>query len=455
MSKIIYIFLLFIVSSYARSRSELSSALSYVKSQVHKKNKELNNINNELNNLKSNIINKQLVIPDNFEVIAYDKNNKYMGTLVSNLNFLNSIGVIFQIYPKSVIPSNHVIFYSDINYTGLFISLPIGNYYTNNITLPKKTISSVKIPEGVNVLMYLGDNFDSDYIILSTNQNNLATFNFNDKAVAIRIIPLINYEDDFRSKITIFEKSDYIGIKQNVNETSEITLKCFSSIKIQNNHALLIYYKSTLIKVITKDTSLININCNSNNKKICTQVYTFKIIDGTFPLLELYENIDFKDTQVSSINYHGNYESDLFNMNSISSIKISQDHEIQLYENKNFTGYNVILTGDVGDLRQYAFNDLMNSYKIRLKSNTDDKIELKYESQIQYLPIGTHYCNTFNQKIFNWCDNRIFKVIKFKIPNNILVQVTNSGYLWSNTVDITNDSIIELMRFDYITVSYK
>ena len=83
----------------------------------------------------------------------------------------------------------------------------------------------------------------------------------------------------------------------------------------------------------------------------------------------MYENIDFKGTQVSSINYHGNYESDLFNINSISSIKISQDYEIQLYENKNFTGYTVILTGDVSDLRQYAFNDLMNSYKIRLKSN--------------------------------------------------------------------------------------
>jgi hypothetical protein len=454
MAKIIYIFLLLVVSIYAKSRSELSSALSYANGQVHKKSKELNNANNELNNLKSNMNNKQLVIPDNFEVIAYDKNNKYIGTLEYNLNFLNSIGVKFQIYPKSVIPSNHVIFYSDIDYTGLFISLPIGDYFTNNISLPKKTISSVKIPEGVNVLMYCDDNFDSDYIILSKDQNNLASFNFNDKTVAIRIIPLINHEDDFRSKITIFEKSDYSGIKQNVNETSEITLKYFNSIKIRNNNSLLIYYKSTLIKVITKDTPLININCNLRNK-ICTQVFTFKIIDGTFPILELYENIDFKGPQVSSINYHGNYESDLFNINSISSIKISQDYEIQLYEYKNFTGYTVILTGDVSDLRQYAFNDLMNSYKIRLKSNTEDKIELKYESQIQYLPIGTHYCNTFNQQIFNWCDNQIFMIIKFKIPNNILVQVTNSGYLWSDTINITNDSIIELMRFDYITVSYK
>ena len=109
-----------------------------------------------------------------------------------------------------------------------------------------------------------------------------------------------------------------------MNETSEITLKYFSSIKIRNNNALLIYYKSTLIKVITKDTSLININCNSNNKKICTQVYTFKIIDGTFPLLELYENIDFKETQISSINYTitvlvGNY-----NFNSLATQLISK-----------------------------------------------------------------------------------------------------------------------------------
>jgi len=428
---------IYIVSSEARSRSEYSEALGHATKQKWKVQDELKKAQTDLANYKASLNNIR-PMSDEYEFVVYDKFGNFIGATKS-LHFVNIPNSQFAIRPKTVIPNDHVVFYSNTNFEGLYISLPIGDYPTSSISLSARTISSVKIPSGINVILYMQDNLEGQRIFLSESIANLLNREFNDATVSFKIIPTVQYTD---SIVTLFEGSNYDGIAQQFNDTNvEISLKNFRSIKIKPGYQLMVYIRS--------NSKLTKVFSNNESDFTCCRIDLFaKLVKGTTPVLILYEDINFQGEYTYITQYEGTFE-----QASTSSLKISDKYEIVLFENKNFTGSSVVISGQVMDLRQYTFNDKMKSFRVKSKSNVADLVRFNHGYVSQFLPIGTHYCSTFNQRIIDFCNPKVFRYIEKYVPNNMIVEATKHGLIWSTTYDdITK---YKDLTFDFLTVRYK
>ena len=428
---------IYIVSSEARSRSEYSNALGHATQRTWKVQDELKRAQTDLANYKASLNNIR-PMSDEYEFVVYDKDGNFIGATKS-LHFVNIPNSQFAIRPKTVIPNDHVVFYSNTNFEGLYISLPIGDYPASSISLSARTISSVKIPSGINVILYMQDNLEGQRIFLSESIANLLNRKFNDATVSFKIIPTVQYTD---SIVTLFEGSNYDGIAQQFNDTNvEISLKNFGSIKIKPGYQLMVYIRS--------NSKLTKVFSNDESDFTCCRIDLFaKLVKGTTPVLILYEDINFQGEYTYITQYEGTFE-----QASTSSLKISDKYEIVLFENKNFTGSSVVISGQVMDLRQYTFNDKMKSFRVKSKSNVADLVRFNHGYASQFLPIGTHYCSTFNQRIVDFCNPKVFRNIEKIVPNNMIVEATKQGVIWSKTYDdITK---YKDLTFDFLTVRYK
>jgi len=448
MSKILILLLLLlcVTSCCARSRSELQRALSNANTKVHRIQHKLNQAHANCGKFKASL-DHMVPMSDSYEFVIYDKNNNILGTTTS-LNFINFEGAAkFDIRPKAVIPNDHVVFYSDIDFKGFHISLPIGEFSADAIKLRPKTISSVKIPLGMNVLLFGRDNFDSEYVFLTESVSNLVSKGFNDKTISVKIIP--SYQRDKNSLVSLFDNTNYEGFSQDFSET-KFKMNYFKSIKIHPDYQLEIYSQadSKLLYVISKDET--NIDFKPWGRP---EIYG-KLVKGKTPVLELFNDIKYEGTKTTITEYQGTFVTQKFEQSSISSLRISDGYEVQLFEHANFTGYNVVVSGSVQDLRAYAFNDFMKSYRIRSKSDIIDMVQvINYEGHSQYLPVGTHQCSS-HQKAFDWCNALLFTNTKLKIPSNLKMVATNEGYMWSNIFELTND-MNNRHKFTQVVITYR
>ena len=381
-------------------------------------------------------------LSDTYEFVIYDKHNNFLGTTTS-LSFINFEGAAkFDVRTRTVIPDNHVVFYSDSDYKGFHISLTIGEYSADAIKLRSRTISSVKLPAGMNVLLYFRDHFDSDYVFLTDSVSNLVDKGFNDKTISVKIIP--SYQHDKNSLVSLFDNTNFQGYSHDHNQT-EFKVNYFKSIKIHPDYQLMIYSRSDLklLRVLSKDES--NVYFKPWDRP---EIYG-KLVKGITPVLELFHDIKYEGPKTVVTEFQGTFET-----GSVSSLMISDGYEVQLFEHANFTGYNVVVSGHIQDLRVFAFNDLMKSYIIRSKSDVRDLVQIKnYLGHIQYLPVGTHDCSS-HQKAFDWCNALLYTSTDLKIPTNLKMVATNEGYLWSNTFELTEDTK-NRQSFSKVVIGYK
>jgi len=466
---ILSLLLLIVISCQAQSRSELQKRVSNANSAAHKHKSRADNCEKNFNNYKNEAKNQFIIIDDDHEYIALDKHNNYIGTIIDKFSIGTAHGTNFKNQKRTIIPNNYAIFYLDIDYKNIFIALPPGEYSSSKISLPIKSISSIKVPHGYAVILFDNDNFNGNYVYLSSNEINLQNKNFNDRTVSIKIISY--NKKNTNDIVTIYEQKDFNGFNEGIIEKNNptpinLSLKYFTSITITDGYTLEIFYKDKLVENINSNHSILCIhidNINVCQNKLLSKFFTFNIVSTKQTVLELYEDINFNGKKTITYDLAGTYESLSFNPNSISSIKISNDYEIELFEGKNYDGNSVIITGNVNDLRQYAFNDKINSYIIRYNYNKlDDKVSIyhqsKFETETQYFSIGKYYCSTKNQRILDWCNSRLLNNLSIKIPTGYIVQVTNTGILWDSGVNITKDysnfadALQGLTNFDYLEV---
>lgn len=444
-TKTIIILVLLFVSCEARSRSDLQRALGQAKSQIGRVKHSLNQAHADCGRFKASL-DHMIPMSESYEFVIYDKNNNFLGTTTS-LSFINFGGAAkFDIRPKAVIPNDHVVFYSDIDFKGFHVSLPIGEFSADAIKLRPRTISSVKVPAGMNVLLFSRDNFDSEYLFVTESVSNLVNKGFNDKTISVKIIP--SHQRDENSLVSLFDNTNYEGFSQDFNQT-EFKVKYFKSIKIHSDYQLMIYAQadSKLLRVISKDES--NVYFKPWDRP---EIYG-KLIKGKTPVLELFNDIKYEGTKTTITYYEGTFVTQKFEQSSISSLMISDGYEVQLFEHANFTGYNVVVSGSVQDLRAYAFNDIVKSYIIRPKSDVRDMVQIKnYEGHVQFLPVGTHQCSS-KQRAYDWCNAMYYINTEQIIPSNLKMEAINDGILWSNTFEITQDT--HGKSFSQVVISYK
>ena len=84
-----------------------------------------------------------------------------------------------------------ITFFQDVDYGGLAVTLPAGDYNMSDLKdagVPNDWVSSVKIPSGYTVIAYEHDNFTGTSWTLTANTPNLNSLNANDKISSCKII---------------------------------------------------------------------------------------------------------------------------------------------------------------------------------------------------------------------------------------------------------------------------
>jgi hypothetical protein len=134
--------------------------------------------------------------------VLYYKNTELnlsqINTLVANykaqgLKRRNLAGQTFYDTPP---PSNGVAtVYKDCNYGGYTVSLPTGNYTLGDLQakgISDNDISSLKVQNGYEVVLYTNDNFSGSSTIITSDDTCLVDNSFNDTATSVRVRAITN-----------------------------------------------------------------------------------------------------------------------------------------------------------------------------------------------------------------------------------------------------------------------
>ena len=119
-----------------------------------------------------------------------------INTLVANyrsqgLKRRNLAGQTFYETPQNGIAT----VYKDCNYTGYAVSLPVGNYTLADLQakgILDNDISSLKVQNGYEVVLYANDNFSGASTILTADDTCLVDNSFNDAATSLRVRAITN-----------------------------------------------------------------------------------------------------------------------------------------------------------------------------------------------------------------------------------------------------------------------
>ena len=377
------------------------------------KNSKIDNLENTLksvNNANNNLLSKGIVLGTDF-ALRVSKNENTIGYIYDEYKPSMTIPPNSQIQviskPKNInIDTNYVRIFYDINNNGLFTDLSIpGNYNASQISFPQRSISSINIPIGFQVILYSEDNFQGDHIVLTHSQSNLGKFN--DKTISIEIIKLFTKKPEHVA--IIYSHPEYSGKQHGlVIGNNTILSSQLRSIEIDSEYEVLIYSDDMLIDIIRP-------NENTFNNPRCVQIINpNKVFNAVVEkksekqnkYVVFYEDIDFKGhrfilkmNSTSSIPYANG---------KLSSLRIHPEYEVVLYDQTNLQGTYIELSGDINNLNFYAFNDRALSMMVRPKDvdkcseNVIIYTKPDYIGENMIVPIGRSNCGA--HKLLNFCD---------------------------------------------------
>lgn len=166
-----------------------------------------------------------------------------------------------------------VILYDACNFGGREVELGLGSYDVNEMKMPNKSLSSLKIPEGVKVTLFDQPAFKGQSIDLFTDNSCLINQDFNDRTSSIKIS---KYEE--RLYISLypecnFEGSEYqIGIGKYTLEQMGIAKNTLSSLRIPSGLKVILYAGAAFngrTLELNKDIScLINVGFDNQTNSI-------------------------------------------------------------------------------------------------------------------------------------------------------------------------------------------
>ena len=386
----------------------------------------------ELDMLKSKII---YLDPDQM-IQLYDSNNQLIGNIVDEMK-VSMIGKNMRIVPRIMPSKNSAVLYADIDMRGVHISLLPGRYTSQQISLPKNSISSISIPENIEVVLYSNDHFEGNSILLSNNVSNLGKHNFNDKSVSIEILVKENEKSD-NVFAEVFYNPNFHGKKISLVEgNNQVEMYQIRSLKMKEDYQIKVYHNSDLIDIIDKNISDISLPKSDNG------LYKL-MLSKINPVEKLTTIILYKD-----INYNGKkYYIDTTNKthfnhldSSISSIQIPLGFHLQIFDKDDFTGSSINITGNISNLKNYAFNDRLRSFITHNDTHLDNDhvilySEPDYKGNVVYVPLGFTKCDIDNNDFNGMCRNGVYnnRASSIYVPKGYSVSIEKKQILWENNI---------------------
>lgn len=369
---------------------------------------------------------------------VYDHTNNFIGNVVDKYN-PNIIGKTMRIVSRITQSKNTTIFYMDEKMTGIFINLEPGRYTSRQISLPRNSISSIFIPEHLEVVLYTNDNFQGNSILLTNSADDLVIHNFNDHTVSIEIMEKKNKSSCPNSIGSVYYNKNFNGKSISlVLGGNEIDMYQIQSIEIDEGYEIKVHNNLNVIDIIEKNTNDISLTKSKNG------IYSF-VINKIDPIEKNSTIILYKD-----INFHGNKyyvntnnRTDYTNLDfldgSISSMIIPKGLQLQIFENPEFTGSNIIISGEISNLKDYAFNDRAQSFRVLNASNLQKEHVIlyskpDYNGERVYVPLGYTKCNIDTNDFNGFCRDGAFnsRVSSIYVPNGYSVSLEKKPILWEN-----------------------
>jgi hypothetical protein len=324
--------------------------------------------------LKSKTIN----LGDNFTLRVSTKNGEHIGWIHNEFNPSMSIPANSQIHieqrvDKSENAATTRIFY-DANHEGLFMDLPvIGRYNASQISLPTRSVSSIIIPNGYQVILYANEN---NFIVLTSSQKNLG--NFNDKMVSLEIQEI--FEKKQEHVAIVHSHPDFNGKKTGIElgESYQIPTAQIGSIMVEPEHEVFIYDGSVLTDIYASSMNRVSISAS-------TTATVQKV--GSIPTqyAVFYEDIDYRGPHFILLNpivYN-------WTIGKLSSLRIPHDYQVVLWERDS----HIVLRGNVPNLVFYLFNDraMTMVYEKRTIETIENVVifsKANFYGEMRTLPIG-------------------------------------------------------------------
>ncbi|MGK7956198.1 MAG: RICIN domain-containing protein [Crocosphaera sp.] len=126
-----------------------------------------------------------LKVPEGLRVTLFEHAN-FRGNHKMLISDTSYVGDSFNDKTSAILVEKVASFYTDGSYQGQKLVLGIGRYNLADIeALGNDRLSSVKVPQGLQVTLYQHGNFQGNYLVLDQDEDFLGPYNFNDIASSI------------------------------------------------------------------------------------------------------------------------------------------------------------------------------------------------------------------------------------------------------------------------------
>lgn len=368
---VIFILVLSIVD--AKRCNSCSSA----NSRANNFKKDLDKSSQENRMLKS----KTITLGDNFALHVSTNDGSHIGWIHDEFNPSMSIPSNAQIHiEQRVACSNGTRIFYDIDHKGLFVDFPvIGRYTASQISLPTRSVSSIIIPNGYQVIMYANDDFSgNNFIVLTSSQKNLGKFN--DRMVSLEIQEI--FEKKTEHVAIIYSHRDFNGRATGIElgESYQIETAQIGSIVIEPEHEVFLYDGSVLRDVYTSSVNSISIL-----GKATATVRVQKVGNIPTQYAVFYDDVDYRGIHFILTNptvYN-------WTIGKLSSLRIPQDYQVVLRDRDS----HIVLRGNVPNLLLYFFNDrtMTMVYEKRTAENIQNVVifsKANFDGEMRMLPFG-------------------------------------------------------------------
>jgi len=374
--QVVIIFIL-ILSMVDAKRCNSCCSCSSANSRANKYKDDFDKSSQENGMLKS----KTITLGDNFALRVSTKDGAHIGWIHDEFTPSMSIPANSQIHVEQRgASSNGTRIFYDIDHKGLFIDLHvIGRYTASQISLPARSVSSIIIPNGYQVIMYANDDFSgNDFVVLTSSKTNLGKFN--DRMVSLEIQEI--FEKKTEHVAVIYSHWDFNGRATGIElgESYEISIEQIGSISIEPEHEIFLYDGSVLRDVYTSSVKSISIL----GKAVATvRVQKVGIIPTQYAVF--YDDVDYRGTHFILMNptvYN-------WTIGKLSSLRIPQDYQVVLRDRDS----HIVLRGNVPNLVLYFFNDraMTMVYEKRTSGNIENVVIFSmanFDGEMRTLPFG-------------------------------------------------------------------
>ena len=348
----------------------------------HSENSRANNFKKELNKSSQEngmLKSKTITLGDNFALRVSTNDGLHIGWIHNEFNPSMSIPANSQIHieQRGACSNGTRIFY-DIDHKGLFIDLPmIGKYTASQISFPAKSVSSVIIPNGYQVIMYANDDFSgNNFIVLTSSQTELG--NFNDRMVSLEIQEI--FEKKRQHVAIVHSHPDFNGKKTGIEigESYQFERAQFGSIVVEPEHEVFVYDGPALTDIYASSMNRVSISATAT-------VIVQKV--GSIPTqyAVFYDDVDYSGPHFILLNpivYN-------WTIGKLSSLRIPEDYQVVLRDGDS----HIVLRGNVPNLVLYFFNDraMTMVYEKRTAENIENVVifsKANFYGEMRTLPIG-------------------------------------------------------------------